>query len=389
MSLIVPPQALASDWASTSFRVGARSTQSKIEALVWANQDPAQVVFDFNDSFWKNQSWTTEPTETWQELCTQRALQIREQNKKVIMWFSGGYDSLTMAWAFVWAKTYVDEIIIYDKNWYNEGDNDYATELAYEFKQKYWPNVIINNIVITHELTNQFYKQHGDDWIYSSWFRSEFTKNSRIHAINNKTSLLKELDNPGTIMIDGFDKPRLDIFDGNWYQRMTDVQVRWFVDSPITGFFISNQLPALQIKQSWLMIKFFEQHNITTNAQVHDVQRITLWDKSVKPFSYEEYSCAPGRIAPTFWFAKEFYNKIKFNGGLRSAEALPLANRAQIDNPDIYQTYQNGLATVRKLLPDLIDSSYDMPTIMGTPFFCKKVGIKESNLPIALTQVDH
>lgn len=377
--MILPSQSLLSDWARTGYRVGNRLTKSKIEALTWANDSSDHVIFDFNDRIWIDQPWTVEPTDTWQQLCVRRAQQLRQQHQKIILWFSGGYDSLTVAWSFVWAKLQLDEILIYKKNWFDENVHDYALEKAHWFKKNYWPNLKIRVIELQHSTTEKFYTSQGDDWIYSPWFRTDFTKNSRLSTITAEPELLRELQNPGTIMLDGFDKPRLDIFNGNWYNRLTDQGAYWYIDTPIVNFYISSDMPELNIKQTWLLIDFLEKHNITTNQQLHDVQQIDRWNYTIKPFTYEQFSSAPGRVIPDFWFAKEYVNKTFFVGGINSRETQPLVDYYTNDSTSAMAIYQSGLTRIRNLLPNSVGDSFSLKPIMGTPHFVKPVKISHNS----------
>jgi hypothetical protein len=233
--------------------------------------------------------------------------------------------------------------------------------------------VRIRTIELDHQLSEQFYKINRDDWIYSPWFRSDFTKNSRLDTVNADINLLKELENPNTIMLDGFDKPRLDIFNNSWYNRLTDQGSQWNVDTPITNFYISSDFPQLQIKQTWLLIKFLETHNITTNQQLHEVQQIDKWNATVKPFTYEQFSSAPGRVVPDFWFAREFFNKTFFVGGIKSCETQPLVDHYINDNSSAMAIYRSGLSRIQKLLPNSVGNNFSLKPIMGTPHYIKTV----------------
>lgn len=371
--MYIPEQVLTSDWNRACYRIGEKTTQSKIQALIWANDNPDNIVFDFNDSFWSKQDWTVEPTETWQELCQRRAVQIRSNFNKVILWFSGGYDSLTIAWSFIWAGIPIDEIIIFDKVWYDENVCKYAYELAKWLKNNHWPQLKIRFLVLDHNLVEGFYNELQEDWIYSPHFRTDMTKNSRLAAINTNVELMRELEDPGTTMIDGWDKPRLDIFNDTWYARITDAGYNWYFNTPVNNFYINSAMPELQIKQTWLTLKFMEEHGICTNAQVHDVQKIDRWNETEKPFTYQQYASAPGRVTPEFWFAREYVNKILYVGGIKNAEARSLFNHYQSTGSKIFDIYWNGLKQIKQMLPNSVSQSLNLKPIMGTPHFLKPV----------------
>lgn len=371
--MYLPEQTLSSDWSRACYRVGNFSTPSKIEALWLSNDRPNDIVFDFNDEFWSKQDWSTEPSETWQELCQQRALQIRHNHKKVILWFSGGYDSLTIAWAFAEAGVHIDEFLIFEKSWFDENITQNATDLYHQFRQNFWPNLKLRILKIDHDVTENFYKDLGTDWVWNPWFRTDITKNSRLSVINSNADLMKELEQPGVTMVDGWDKPRLDIFDDTWYARLTDQGYNWHFNTPINNFYINSAFPKLHIKQTWLTMKFFEKHGVTTNQQVHQVQQIDRWAETKKPFSYQEYASAPGRVTPDFWFAREHVNKMLYAGGINNQESRALLNHYQGSDVKVFDIYRSGLEDLKSLFPNSISQSLNLQTIMGTPHKIKPV----------------
>jgi len=72
---------------------------------------------DFNDlsfhSIFENVDWETEPTDSLSNLYRKRAQQIRDSYDYIVLYFSGGSDSITMLNAFMKNDIEVDEVVVY------------------------------------------------------------------------------------------------------------------------------------------------------------------------------------------------------------------------------------------------------------------------------------
>ena len=92
------------------YRVGEKTTYSKLEAIEWSRQNNISVQFVFNDKIFSAIDWTQEPTTPLWEMYKDRARQIREAYDYVVLWYSGGSDSHNMLWAWIEAGLKIDEI---------------------------------------------------------------------------------------------------------------------------------------------------------------------------------------------------------------------------------------------------------------------------------------
>ncbi len=70
------------------------------------------VVFEL-DSRFENARWDIEPEQTIQELHRLRAEQIRQSYDYVVLYFSGGADSITVLNSFINNNIAIDEIVVY------------------------------------------------------------------------------------------------------------------------------------------------------------------------------------------------------------------------------------------------------------------------------------
>ena len=72
--------------------------------------DPADVVWNFNDDFFSGFDWKTEPEESIERLYEKRANHIRERYDYVILMLSGGSDSMNIFETFIRNNIKLDEV---------------------------------------------------------------------------------------------------------------------------------------------------------------------------------------------------------------------------------------------------------------------------------------
>ena len=95
------------------YQIGNRRTYSKLEFVDYLNQYPADWHWDYNDAFFSSFDWATEPAEDINTLYRKRAEALREQYDYVVLFYSGGYDSSNMLYAFLDNGIPIDEICTY------------------------------------------------------------------------------------------------------------------------------------------------------------------------------------------------------------------------------------------------------------------------------------
>jgi len=67
----------------------------------------------FNDPNWvDNIDWTFEPLESWDTLCKERALQLKDELGEIILAFSGGSDSICVLNTFLKHNIPIDEVVM-------------------------------------------------------------------------------------------------------------------------------------------------------------------------------------------------------------------------------------------------------------------------------------
>jgi hypothetical protein len=92
------------------YQIGDLKTYSVYQVMDYYHKDPQPYVWIYNDDFFSQYDWGQEPTESLKELYKKRAEELREQYDYVVLYYSGGYDSANMLYAFLDNGIYPDEI---------------------------------------------------------------------------------------------------------------------------------------------------------------------------------------------------------------------------------------------------------------------------------------
>lgn len=111
--------------------VGTRSFLKKIEALEYASRlKTKEVYFYYHNYIWENFDRSQLGKTSLDELYKQRAQQLRDQYKHLVLHFSGGSDSYNILYTFLKHNIPLDEIVIkwpkfvVEKNLYVPNAND-------------------------------------------------------------------------------------------------------------------------------------------------------------------------------------------------------------------------------------------------------------------------
>jgi hypothetical protein len=251
-------------------------------ALEYAiSKNTRDVKFDMFNSIFAKQCWTKNPETSWESLCDIRCQQIKNKNRPIILFWSGGTDSYTVYNAFrrnnikisaFVTKLRSDENLINGSvDWLKKTHNDPDTEFIIQD----------NNEIMQHNYVNKNFL------IDSSCYHTFWVSTPDPFT----TNLLKsKFDNP--VMVFGFEKPRLLLENNNWYSIGIDSLFEAAMDpfSGIEMFFISPDLPELHVKQCWMLKTWIKGLNIAitenfVNHEVHDARK----------FDYQSFAKACGR----------------------------------------------------------------------------------------------
>lgn len=278
----------------------------------------------FNDDAFDNVNWEAEPSLDLYELYRQRALQLRQQYDYLVLYFSGGIDSITILRTFLDNNIKIDGVVMYG-TWkldqrYQQNNLDVIEQnevgVPYLLKVEREYNTKINWYMLD---TTDFYQNfRDDDWIFA--VNTFLGPRMFCHNFYWQDPWMQRWLNKGTTaFIRGIDKPRVVLEDNWWKLGFLDVQV---IDSTPSGvydarndhaiteyFFWTPDFADLLRKQCHVVINWFEQNlnhellgRLCTKSRHFDQ---ALYYKYVDPLIYGRYTSQnPGDEKPYFSLPK-------------------------------------------------------------------------------------
>lgn len=260
--------------------VNGQRTSSQIDAWRAARGTGKNPYFYFYDDEYDKLDWTTEPTESWEQLCLERCTQLRQQYNKLSLFYSAGRDSHHILRCFFHFKIPLDEILLLNLKT-NHIRQDELIRLIYpqvhEFLRTY-PNTKVTVVDVGVE--------EFDDYFVDDWLEKPATAltHGKFQPTNFSYYVKKILhaDEPSHGIILGVDKPRIILEDGKYYSTVIDKTIETFItDIPnIEFFYYSPYMPKIHLKQSWMTLNHIERvygsSNIYTPEQVDPLINVKL-----------------------------------------------------------------------------------------------------------------
>ena len=263
----------------------------KLQVINSARGDLHNIKFNvFSEKYFSN-DFTKEPSESFDELLKQRALQLRDKYKFIKLYFSGGQDSITMLHAFIKNNIPLDEVIIYRFGSDYNQSNVEADKYAIPYAKK-----ILNGTktkLSVHENNLDYFNNYlGEKWFFtrSSMSLRHFNL-PRIRG-NNFCHLFGLLD------------PKVYFEDGFYYTRLFDTEINELAQyKNVEFFYTSDDFVDLHIKQLHLVKNF-----IKTSPDRDRILSLYYDD----PQTYDDVVKRVCRDDPLFGklFVKHIYNTV-------------------------------------------------------------------------------
>jgi hypothetical protein len=300
------------DWDRVChYQVGDRRFLNSISAWQEILRSGSAFHYSFFDKKFGSYDWTIEPADTWQDLCRQRALALRQRYSWLRLWYSGGRDSHHILRVFLDNAIPLDEIVIFHNQFDPVRDQE-MRNIVYPLAQKMLSgtNTRITNVTIGAEDYDRTFQKNWWDLDpatpqQNTWFQP-----------NNWASIIRQRpdvfvpDHSGVNVgnISGADRPRLVIEDGAWHMQVNDRMFECCTGSDsMELFYLSPDLPALHAKQCWMSINHVETHH-----RHRDPAWIYRWQAGdLGAESYDELCQAVGRGQLSHWFLGLGLNKTR------------------------------------------------------------------------------
>jgi len=352
------------------YLVDNKKIYSKIAALELARGDFSRIKFSWMEDTWDNVDWTHEPDYSWHELLKVRCQQIRDKYNYISLWYSSGYDSHTMLRSFVDNNITLDEILIMDRSdFFDDPELKYSISHAKLVKDQYFPNLKINVVKVDYRSLNEFYKSNGLDWIYHPGCSLKIAKTHRYFS----TQILPEFQNSNNhrCNIMGIDKPRVLLQGNKWYSFIPDNVGVENMAANQENFYYSNDLPQLNIKQTHMVIRWFESLPELNEDLVHDIQGRNR-STEIHYKYYENWNKGMGRFSlnnsdiTSITGLHKFYN----SNDEKSLDAIKFYNHVKNNDKQTLSIYTQGIEITKQFDNNIIGSAANK-TILSKQYYIK------------------
>jgi len=262
------------------YSVDNQKFTNKFLAASYAGKNNLTLHFNMYESAFDNIDWLKEPIESWDQLLDMRATQIAAKNKPIVLNFSGGTDSLTIYEVFKRNNIHID--IIYTRA--RVGVNDRSSySPVYDFLNKGVYDKT-TKIVIREdnaELFNELYP--NEDWVWDTAQRYQFAMAQESREYSSRI-----LGTDDFISVIGLEKPRLHFTDDGVYSYQDDENyVRPMNDNTLDCFYITPDLPALHVKQSYMLLNYIRR--LAPKSSLNELEKFNTIHQPLK-FNWINYS---------------------------------------------------------------------------------------------------
>jgi hypothetical protein len=357
----------------TWYQVNGQRTWSKVEALQQANGDVGKIHFHWHESAWDSINWSTEPTESWEELMLARCLQLREKYNHLSLMYSGGYDSHAILMTFIKHKIRLDRIICVEKEYYdNSYDWAYSVPFAKWVKKEYQPWLEIFTPKYTQKEIAKIYNELGDEWIYYT-NNHLMGKSQAIYLLERFhteyiSDYKKNKKNSAWIM--GKEKPSLDFYQDNFYAQIWDSFAIWdySLSDHAEPFYISYDMPKLYVKQCWMAVNFYENLQNFNHKFLHINQSSACGDQA-----YRDYNLALGRECLQHDVAMYKTSVNDWRGDfITRGESKKLVEHNSKFEKGIFKKFIRGIDVLNQDILPKFGGVSALPTIGGKKYLIKK-----------------
>jgi hypothetical protein len=337
---------------------------SKNQALLMSGGDYSRIHFYNMEHVWDSVDWS-EPTEAFDELCVARCRQLREQYDYLCLWLSAGYDSNTILASFIRAGVKIDELAFMNRNYYTDPEMPFVLAAMEDYKKSHNPNVRIQIAEIDYQYTQDLYMQLKENWILEPTDGSlRFSKSIASFIQRFHTGILRNRDNSPVKRADiyGKEKPKLNLYAGNWYLQSNDAAVRDVMAAPIVQFYVSGDMPALHVKQCHMAARYFESLPGVDHDMVHDIQ-------SMNRSYYQTWNLALGRSILASPLSRDATTKTYYTQQPDSWDGRRALTHFQVTGDPVNRYFQAGIDLMKHALPEGSDLH---PTILGKQWCIRK-----------------
>jgi hypothetical protein len=270
--------------------------------------------------------------------------------------------------AFVANGIALDEVVIYDRQWFDDPEIHSAVSYAHQVKQQHMPKLVVNHVPVNHWHFASVYCDLGEDWIFSPGCSIMYPKMHRYFLQNHISSTARIIDQHSRRAdIWAHDKPRVLLADGTWYNFGVDAGMYQYMNTDCEFFYMTNDLTDLHVAQCHMAIDHFENMIMVMGPDgfdhFHKVQGNQCLD-----WQYEVWNRAMGRTCVDNSSARQGWLKSRVAQNPNSPESMSAKNLIHDKNSSELGVWQQGLRdieTITKIaVPHQRDSDW-LPVILS------------------------
>lgn len=327
----------------TVWVVDGKRYMNKVDAMMAsiANNN-SKISFDYYNKEFEAFDWTVEPSETWAELCRQRAQQLRDKNKYLRLWYSGGADSHTVLRAFLDNNIHLDEIVMVRAS----PIDDFEGAACRESNQRSIPYIdsirhdLRKTKISMVNMTGAMYKEYysNDDWFVRTMGVYDFADDPSV-LLDSRVNLERYggLTVPsGCVEITGELKPKVIRHEGKYYFGIVDSSFYYMHWANGREFYTTAEFLKIHSKQCHELKRIVERWYPEGNAHA-DIYNYNTIDPY---FEMAWMNCCRTIINMEVDYGK--------SAGLFSPKTILRINDARRHNPKLFQLFIEPLKDLQK-----------------------------------------
>lgn len=329
------------------YTVGEKIFYNRYLAFAESQLSKSPVKFHLFENSFDCSSWI-EPTETWEQLLDQRAIQLASLGKPIIIGFSGGTDSLTIYNVFKRNRIKIHGMVLKHRT-------DILSEKVLPFLHSEAESYGFEVYALPQNLWEQNLIFDSSEWMFSDnnprlQFGMQSYADIEIHRKYFKIAADEDF-----IHVTGQEKPRIKVIGNRFYSYQEDTAWSMHSDPRIHSFFLSGDFPKLHVKQSYMVARLIKKMSAETGRACVDFQNIhNAVNHDYYRYSYEgcgrhgdlAYSnlSKMQNIQTELYIPNDDPSKLFVNQGYREADAMEESIK---DHAKFMKNYAHGLLSLR------------------------------------------
>jgi len=311
------------------YEVAGRQFYNKFKAFEYAIPNGWCPHWNFFEDKFAQQDWSVEPAESITELYASRARSLREKYDRLILWYSGGSDSHTVAESFVDNKILLNELW-HRSSYKNVTRNDQSRCEENQINETAFAALPQIKLLVEKDPRVKF------NFFDAMEHAIQFWSTQRLHIDNTNylnplapakmhSEIFNDHSRQKTAKITALDKPKVFLENNNWYFVFFDIPMHTQLmqnrshlsdDEQDVCFFWDPDAIDILVKQAHMIKRWFEQHpqylNLARKNQSQTEKN--LYENIIKSIIYPNWDLDTWQVNKTnnlishpefYWFYQD------------------------------------------------------------------------------------